>query len=81
MKKPRFWHALRWAFYRRWTGLFGRRRGVYYINGPDVLPPPLSAEEEGEALLRLPADEGARSLLIEHNLRLVVQRVDSFHCG
>ena len=56
------------AFLRR----FSHRDGVYYVNGPDVLPPPLSAEEEGEALLRLPADEGARSLLIEHNLRLVV---------
>ncbi len=51
---------------------FSPREGVYYVNGPDVLPPPLSAEEEGEALSRLPRDEGARSLLIEHNLRLVV---------
>ena len=52
--------------------LFKRPCGVYYINGPDVLPPPLSREEEGEALSRLPADEEARALLIEHNLRLVV---------
>ena len=48
------------------------RKGIYYVNGPDVLPPPLSAEEEGEAILRLPQDEGARAMLIEHNLRLVV---------
>ena len=75
MKKPRFWHALRWAFYRRWTGLFGRRRGVYYINGPDVLPQPLSREDEAEAIATLEAGgagaEEARSLLIERNLRLV----------
>ena len=52
--------------------LLRRPCGVYYVNGPDVLPPPLSREEEGEALSRLPDDEGARALLIEHNLRLVV---------
>ena len=55
------------AFFRR---LF--RRGVYYVNGPDVLPAPLSPEEEAEVLSRLPGDEEARSLLIAHNLRLVV---------
>ena len=60
---------------RRMLALVGRLfrgRGVYYINGPDVLPPPLSAERESEAIAGLPDDEGARSLLIEHNLRLVV---------
>ena len=55
------------AFFRR---LFSR--GVYYVNGPDVLPAPLSPEEEAEVLSRLPGDEEARSLLIAHNLRLVV---------
>ena len=45
---------------------------VFYINGPDVLPPPLSQEEEAEVIQRLPFDAGARNLLIEHNLRLVV---------
>ena len=54
------------------TKFFCRPRGVYYVNGPDVLPPPLSREEENEVLLRLPEDESARALLIEHNLRLVV---------
>ncbi len=48
------------------------KRGVYYVNGPDVLPAPLTPEEEAEVLARLPADEEARSLLIAHNLRLVV---------
>ncbi|MBE6702060.1 MAG: RNA polymerase sporulation sigma factor SigE [Ruminococcaceae bacterium] len=52
--------------------MFCRPRGVYYVNGPDVLPAPLSKEEESEALARLPEDEAAKSLLIEHNLRLVV---------
>ena len=62
--------------FRRWIGallrLFSPRHGVYYVNGPDVLPPPLDAAREQEAIERLPADEEARSLLIEHNLRLVV---------
>ncbi len=52
--------------------LFQRERGVYYINGPDVLPAPLTPEEESEAIAALPDDEGARATLIEHNLRLVV---------
>ncbi len=59
-----------------------RRRGVYYVNGPDVLPAPLSGEEEREAISRLPEDEGARALLIEHNLRLVVYVARRFeHSG
>ncbi len=44
---------------------------IYYINGADVLPPPLCAEEE-ERLLATAESEEARRRLIEHNLRLVV---------
>ena len=51
------------------------KNGVYYINGPDVLPRPLSREEEAEAVADLEAGgeaaQAARTLLIEHNLRLV----------
>ena len=54
----------------RW---FWRRcGGVYYVGGSEVLPAPLTREEEAELILRLPNDEYARQLLIEHNLRLVV---------
>ena len=52
--------------------LFHARQGIYYVNGPDVLPMPLTPEEEAEALSRLPGDDAARNVLIEHNLRLVV---------
>ena len=46
---------------------------VHYIGGSDNLPPPLSREAEAEALAALEnGDDNARSLLIEHNLRLVV---------
>ncbi|MBE6596446.1 MAG: RNA polymerase sporulation sigma factor SigE [Ruminococcaceae bacterium] len=46
--------------------------GNYYVNGPDVLPAPLSREEEQAVIDRLEVDDGARQRLIEHNLRLVV---------
>ena len=47
--------------------------GLYYIGGSDTLPPPLKGEEEKAALEALEqGDEGAKRLLVEHNLRLVV---------
>lgn len=53
--------------------LFGCCGGIYYIGGADVLPPPLKAEGEAQALEQLDqGDEQARQLLVEHNLRLVV---------
>lgn len=60
------------AFLRKIFCFLFPRQGVYYINGPAVLPPPLTPEEEADAISRLPQDEAARSRLIEHNLRLVV---------
>ena len=52
--------------------LFGVRQ-IYYIGGPDVLPPPLKREQEQAALEALElGDETAKQLLIERNLRLVV---------
>lgn len=47
------------------------KNGLFYINGPELLPPPLSREQENNAIMNLPS-EWARDLLIEHNLRLVV---------
>ena len=44
---------------------------IFYINGPQTLPPPLSEEEEYECIRNLGNDIGARNELIEHNLRLV----------
>ncbi len=49
-----------------------KKNGIYYINGAEVLPPPLSKEEENEVISRIGEDESARHTLIEHNLRLVV---------
>ncbi len=69
---------------RRLTFLLPRGR-LYYIGGSDVLPPPLSRQEEAEALEAMMAgDARAKQLLIEHNLRLVVyiaKRFDSSPVG
>ena len=60
-----------------WLRLLAERLGltprqtIFYICGNDVLPPPLPREREAELLEHL-GDEGARTELIEHNLRLVV---------
>ncbi len=51
----------------------------HYINGPDILPPPFSADEEEELLERMAEDpEGVKSELITHNLRLVVYIAKKF---
>ena len=49
-----------------------RRGGIYYVGGADMLPPPLTREEENAVISRIEYDERARQTLIEHNLRLVV---------
>lgn len=47
--------------------------GIFYINGPETLPPPLKSDEEADVMRRIEqGDESAREVLIVHNLRLVV---------
>ena len=59
------------AFLRR-LGFVADNR-VYYIGGPDVLPPPLKGQAEQDVLAALEqGEETAKQKLIEHNLRLVV---------
>ena len=60
-----------------WTALrlrlHGGAPGVFYIGGSDTMPAPLEREAEQRAIRALTAgSEDAASLLIEHNLRLVV---------
>ncbi len=51
----------------------GLLKKIFYINGPETLPAPLSSEEESEILSRFTTDkEEVREKLIVHNLRLVV---------
>ena len=42
------------------------------MGGVNILPPPLSAEEEMELLQQLETDDSIKQILIERNLRLVV---------
>lgn len=53
---------------------------VHYIGGADVLPPPLEAMEEQSVISDLGTeyDSNAKSVLIEHNLRLVVYIAKKF---
>ena len=50
-----------------------KENSIHYIGGSDVLPPPLKGQEEQDALEALQrGEERAKSVLVEHNLRLVV---------
>ncbi len=52
---------------------------IYYINSPQMLPPPLKKAEEAELAERIAnGDENAREPLIVHNLRLVVYIAKKF---
>lgn len=68
-------------FTHRETGLFMMKQGdIHYIGGTEVLPPPLSADQESEMIQNLITqdDQDARASLIEHNLRLVVYIAKKF---
>ena len=52
--------------------------GLFYINGPETLPPPLPRELEAKYIERMESDEDARIVLVEHNLRLVVYIAKKF---
>ena len=48
-------------------------KSIYYVGATDILPPPLSKEEEDYFIdLKEKGDKHAKDKLIEHNLRLVV---------
>ena len=60
--------------------VFTRPREIYYIGGNDILPPPLTPEQENDVLecLGTEREKEAKALLIEHNLRLVVYIAKKF---
>ncbi|MGN0552207.1 MAG: RNA polymerase sporulation sigma factor SigE [Oscillospiraceae bacterium] len=68
------------ALFEKIKGIFKRKKNdVFYINGSETLPPPLSREQEEKAFKMLETDETqARQLLITHNLRLVVYIAKKF---
>lgn len=58
-----------------------RQRGeIHYIGGAEVLPAPLDPKEEAEVISKLGTehDTQVKSLLVEHNLRLVVYIAKKF---
>ncbi len=68
-------------FTQKERGMFMMKQGdIHYIGGTEVLPPPLPADKEYEMIQSLTTedDAGARSVLIEHNLRLVVYIAKKF---
>jgi len=60
--------------------IINRKGDIHYIGGAEVLPPPLEPYEEAEILndLGTERDREAKSVLIEHNLRLVVYIAKKF---
>lgn len=63
----------------RLLACLGAPQDLYYINGPDTLPAPLSPQEEKQVFAELAAGcPGARDTLITHNLRLVVYIAKKF---
>lgn len=59
---------------------FAKHGDIHYIGGTEVLPPPLDSEQEAFVIddLGTENDKEAKSILIEHNLRLVVYIAKKF---
>ncbi len=58
--------------------LFGKKTPIFYINGAETLPKPLTPAEEERIISMLDTDSSLRTLLVEHNLRLVVYIAKKF---
>ena len=53
--------------------LLRKKNNIFFVGATDILPPPLSLDEENRLLeLKEQGDKKAKDKLIEHNLRLVV---------
>lgn len=63
----------------RMLKILGKLQKIFYINGPQVLPPPLTPKQEEEVFRGLEAkQQDAVNKLIVHNLRLVVYIAKKF---
>ena len=71
MKMQNLINSIEMRIFCLWSRIFPGK--IYYINGPENLPPPLTKEEEKKAFEELEhGSREAKNMLIEHNLRLVV---------
>jgi RNA polymerase sporulation-specific sigma factor len=62
------------------TIIFGHKGEIHYIGGAEVLPPPLDPIREAEVISELGTERDGemKSILVEHNLRLVVYIAKKF---
>ena len=62
------------------TQVVYRKKTIHYINGSELLPPPLTKDEESEIMRKIINGEkgNIREPLITHNLRLVVYIAKKF---
>lgn len=62
------------------TIIMGHKGEIHYIGGAEILPPPLDPAREAEVIAELGSerDSEMKSLLVEHNLRLVVYIAKKF---
>ena len=66
-------------YLQKLLALIKRENTVYYINGPETLPPPLSKQDEEIIFKKITdGDDSVREELIVHNLRLVVYIAKKF---
>ncbi|MBQ7364277.1 MAG: RNA polymerase sporulation sigma factor SigE [Clostridia bacterium] len=65
-------------FSKLWAKLFRKNKRLFYINGAEALPKPLSPEEEAALIERMEEEDAVRAKLVEHNLRLVVYIAKKF---
>lgn len=65
--------AMKFSLRKLINRICGQDNGdIFYINGAEALPPPLSAEEEADVISKMTEDKSMCDVLIRHNLRLVV---------
>ena len=71
---------LQFKMMRRENILLPKKGDIHYIGGAEVLPPPLEVDKESEVIngLGTEYEDEAKSILIEHNLRLVVYIAKKF---
>ncbi|MGE5455353.1 MAG: RNA polymerase sporulation sigma factor SigE [Methylocystaceae bacterium] len=71
-----------WIKLRLWLATFFgglEKKYIHYVGSTEVLPPPLTHDEEGQLIGSLAlGDDSVKGKLIEHNLRLVVYIAKKF---